>query len=206
MAGQPVDVQGWSRADAFALFRRFEKPQYAVTARVDVGALQRRRAGDPAFSVYLASIHAIGTALHGVREFGYRIHGAGAVWHPQVRLSPTLMFDDGRLGFGYVDWQADYAAFAETARATLDAQRAGGILDPGIDGADDVAFLSCLPWLDFTALDQPVEGADDCIPRVAWGKIVDGRMSVAVQVHHALVDGQHIAQFFAALQAAIEAF
>ena len=51
---------------------------------------------------------------------------------------------------------------------------------------------------------HPFDGPQDCIPRIAWGKIAaDGErwaMPVAVQVHHALVDGRHIGQFFEKLE------
>ena len=209
MTGTPIDMATWPRAEAFALFRGFQKPQYAVSARIDMTPALRRRAGQAGFPLYLASVHAVGAGLHAVEELGLRIRGAGAVWHRRVRLSPTLLFDDGRLGFGYVDWTPDFAAFAGAARTALDATRAAGRVEPGLEGDDDIAFLSCLPWLDFAALDNPVLGPDDCIPRVSWGKIVGdaqgASMAMSIQVHHALVDGQHVAQFFAAVQAAIDA-
>ena len=37
-------------------------------------------------------------------------------------------------------------------------------------------FLSCLPWMNFTALTNPNGGPDDCIPRISWGKL-DGQGS-----------------------------
>ena len=71
----------------------------------------------------------------------------------------------------------------------------------------DVAYLSCLPWLDYTSLDNALPSANDCIPRVSWGKIVpkgDGfDMAMTLQVHHALVDGLQVGQFFEATQTAI---
>lgn len=209
MATTHIDMATWPRAAAFRLFRGFQKPQYSVSARIDMTAALRRRAADPGFALYLASVHAVGHGLHAVPELGLRIRGEGAVWHDRLRLSPTLLFDDGRLGFGYVDWQPDLARFAPAARAALDATRAAGRVEPGLEGEDDIAFLSCLPWLDFAALDNPVVGPDDCIPRVSWGRIVGdaaaASMAMSIQVHHALVDGQHVAQFFAAVQGAIDA-
>lgn len=172
-------------------------------------AALRRRAADQRFALYLATVHAVGVGLHSVEELGLRIRGEGAVWHDRVRLSPTLLFDDGRLGFGYVEWQPEFTAFAPLARSALDATRAAGRVEPRLEGGDDIAFLSCLPWLDFAAMDNPVQGPDDCIPRVSWGRIVGdasgASMAMAIQVHHALVDGQHVAQFFAAVQGAIDA-
>lgn len=206
--GEPVDLAAWPRADAFRLFRRFAHPQYTITTRLDIGALLARRSAEPGFPAYLACIHAVGVGLHQVPEMGCRIRGDQVVRHTRLRLSPTLQFDDGRLGFAYLDHCADLDAFVPPARAAIHAVLAAGRMDPGVDGADDVAFLTCMPWLDFSQLDNPVFGPDDSIPRVSWGKFVTegpfaGTMAVAMQAHHALMDGAHFAQFFAATQAAL---
>ena len=202
-------MDSWPRRETFALFRRVAQPQYGLSARLDVSAILRR--AEPGFSPYLACLHLFGTALHAVPEFCTRIRGAGAVQHDRLRLSTTLRFDDGRLGFSYLDWQPDFAEFAPQARATLDATQASGAQVPGVDGDDAVAFLSCLPWTDFTACDHPFFNADDCIPRINWGRFVPdaaggGNMAVSVHVHHALVDGAHISAFLAAAQAAADRF
>mmetsp|Transcript_1661 Transcript_1661/g.2286 ORF Transcript_1661/g.2286 Transcript_1661/m.2286 type:complete len:110 (+) Transcript_1661:260-589(+) len=41
----------------------------------------------------------------------------------------------------------------------------------------------------------------DCVPRITWGKFFDdhrGRrmMPLSVQVHHAIVDGRHVGEYF----------
>lgn len=211
MTATEINQATWHRRETLALFRRFQKPQYAVTARVDVTRILGRRADDEGFSGYLACIHAIGTALHAVPELACRIRGDRVVRHDRMKLSPTLQFADGRLGFTYLDWQPDYAAFATQARADIDDTLATGALKPGVDGDDGVAFLSCQPWVDFTAFDNPVFERDDSVPRVCWGRYtpeVTGRwtMAVAVQVHHGLADGVHVGQFFKAIQVAADRF
>ena len=209
MTGTEIDLATWQRREALALFRRFQKPQYAITSRLDVTQMLARKDAQPGLSGYLACMHAVGAALHAVPELRCRIRGERVVIHDRIRLSPTLQFADGRLGFTYLDWQTEFAEFAPTARAEIAATLAAGRMEPGIEGDDAVAFLSCQPWLDFTSFDNPVFDADDSIPRVCWGRYVqgaDGRwtMAVALQVHHGLADGAHVAQFFAAMQAALD--
>ena len=211
MSTTEIDLATWPRREALALFRRFQKPQYSVTARLDISAILARKAREPGFSSYLACVHAAGAALHGVPELRCRIRGASVVIHDRLRLSPTLQLPDGRLGFTYLDWQPDFAAFAPPARAAIATTLAQGQVKPGIDGDDAVAFLSCQPWLDFTAFDNPVFDADDTIPRVCWGRYTPepgGRwsMAVALQVHHGLADGAHVAAFFAVMQSAADGF
>lgn len=211
MTATPIPLDTWPRRDVLALFRRFAKPQYAVTSRVEVTNILIRRADDPAFSSYLACVHAIGAALHAVPELCQRIRGEAVVQHDRIVLSPTLQFPNGLLGFTYLDWQPDAEAFAAKASASIAETLASGQLRPGVDGDDGVAFLSCQPWLDFTSFDNPVLNSDDSIPRICWGRYTpDGTgrwtMAVALQVHHGLMDGIHVAQFFRELQEAADQF
>ena len=211
MAATPIPIDTWPRRDVLALFRRFQKPQYAVTSRVEVTNIRIRRADDETFSSYLACVHAVGAALHAVPELCQRIRGDQVVQHDRLVLSPTLQFPDGRLGFTYLDWWPDPDLFMAEAGRRISETLAGGKMTPGVDGDDGVAFLSCQPWLDFTSFDNPVLNSDDSIPRVCWGRYTpDGTgrwtMAVALQVHHGLMDGIHVAQFFHELQEAADQF
>lgn len=90
------------------------------------------------------------------------------------------------------------------------AARAGD-LTPNTGARTDLAWLSCLPWLDFTHLDNAQPGPGDCIPRIAWGRFVQDpggdrwTMALSIQVHHALADGRHVAEAVAAVRAALDA-
>ena len=76
-----------------------------------------------------------------------------------------------------------------------------------IDEDEDVEglyFITSLPWLRYTQLIQPTAGGDESNPRISWGKYAAdfrGRlmMPVTLLVHHALVDGMHLARFYQAL-------
>lgn len=211
MAVTEIDLATWPRRETLALFRRFQKPQYSVTSRIDVTRILMRRADDETFSSYLACTYCVGEALHAVKELGYRIRGDVLVHHDSMILSPTLRFEDGRLGFTYLDWHKDPAAFAAQACTTISQTLAEGTLRPGVDRDDGVAFLSCQPWLDFTAFDNPVFNSDDSVPRICWGRYTPettGRwtMAVSLQVHHGLLDGGHVAEFFKAMQTAADRF
>lgn len=52
--------------------------------------------------------------------------------------------------------------------------------------------------------DQPLRGPDDCVPRITWGRYRQQgerwAVPVAVQVHHALVDGVHLGRFYAGVE------
>ena len=99
------------------------------------------------------------------------------------------------------------AQFLPEARRLQEAAREHGTLDDGEEPLD-LLFLSSIPWLHYTALTQPTPIPADSNPRITWGKYATegGKttLPVTLLVNHALADGLHIAQFFAALREALE--
>lgn len=206
MTRTPIDLATWPRAAVYGLFRGFDRPHYAITTRLDVTRVVARKAEA---KPYHACLHALGAGLHAVPAMRQRFVGDAVFEHDAIAMSVTV--PDGQGAFVYADlpWQADFARFSADVTARTQAALARADLGAN-DGAarTDVAYLSCLPWMDFTALDNALPGPEDCIPRLSWGRFVDhgGRhdMALAVQVHHALVDGAHVGAFVAAVQKALD--
>ncbi len=203
-----VDLATWARVDQFRFFRGYAKPHYAVTSRVDVSRLMARR-GEAALPIYRTCVWVIGAGIHAVPELTMRFRGDRVVRHDRVELSATVPLADGNFRYGYLPFHADRAAFDAEAARIIAAVAAGGALNANDGTRDDLAYLSCMPWLDYTSLNNALPHGDDCIPRVSWGKIVDEgagrhRMAMTIEVHHALVDGRQVGAFFAAVQAALE--
>ncbi len=201
-----VDLETWPRAAQFHFFRTYDRPHYATTARLDVTHLMTRK-GD-GLSLYRASLFAIGAGLHAVPELCMRFRGDQVVAHDMVTLSMTVPTDAGSFGYAYVPFVSDFAVFDTQAKALIDEVAKGGVLQANSGERDDLAYLSCMPWLDYTSINNAMPGPDDCIPRVSWGKFVerDGRwdMAMTLEVHHALVDGAQVGAYFAAVQGALE--
>ena len=200
-----VDLDTWPRAAQFRLFRTYQQPHYATTVRIDVTHLMARKAAG--VSPYRACLYAIGTGLHAVPELCMRFRDDVVVRHDMITLSMTVPMDAGSFGYAYVPYLADFAAFDRQAQALIDQVARGGALGANTGARDDLAYLSCMPWLDYTAINNALPGPDDCIPRVSWGKFAekDGRwdMAMTLEVHHALVDGAQVGAYFAAVQGAI---
>lgn len=206
MTGHIIDQSTWPRADQFRFFRTYQRPHFATTSRIDVTRLMAAKARGQ--SVYRASVHAIGAGIHAVPELLTRFRGDVVTRFDRVDLSMTVPLADGNFRYAYVPWQPDRASFDAEMSAITAAAAAGGDLNAN-PGRQDVAYLSCVPWLDYTSLNNALPDADDCIPRIGWGKIVtDGArstMAMTIEVHHALVDGRQVGDFFAAVQAAMDA-
>jgi chloramphenicol O-acetyltransferase type A len=208
MAGRPVNFATWTRADQFRFFRTFQKPHYAITSRLDVTRLLLEAKGR-GVSPFRACVYAIGAGIHAIPELRMRFRGEVVTEYERIELSMTVPLADGNFNYAYVPWQPEVASFDAVCQERIEAVRAGAPLAANDGSRDDLAYLSCLPWLDYTSLDNALPSPEDCIPRVSWGKFVEagGRWTVAmtIEVHHALVDGRQAAAYFAGVQGALDA-
>lgn len=208
VAARDIDLATWSRSGQFNLFRTYDRPHFATTARVDVTALMTL--GKPrGVSPYRAFIYAIGAGVHAAPALKTRFIGNRVLEYGSISLSATVPRAGDSFGYCYIPYCEDWTRFDESCKAIIEATAKGVDLGANTGERLDLAYLSCLPWLDFSALDNALPGPDDCIPRFSWGKFTqapDGSWScaVAVQVHHALVDGLQVGQFFQAAQASLD--
>ena len=207
MNGQRINLETWSRTTQFRFFRNFERPHYAVTSRADVTALMAARKTH-GLSPFRHALWSIATGLHAVPELRTRFVEDEVTVYDRLRLSPTIAMDNGDFRFTYLDYHEDRATFDDHAEQEIAEVRNATEFNPNDwTSVHAVAYLSCLPWLDYTSLDNDLPTADDCIPRVAWRKIVaDGdryTMAMTIQVHHALVDGRQVGAFFEATRDAL---
>ena len=207
MSEHIVDLETWPRAAQFRFFRTYQKPHYAITSRLNVSHLMARKADG--VSAYRASLYAIGAGLHAIPELCMRFRNDQVVRHDMVTLSMTVPTDAGSFGYAYVPYVPDFTAFDRQAKDLSAEVAAGGALQANSGERDDLAYLSCMPWLDYTSINNALPGPDDCIPRVSWGKFVNQGarwdMAMTLEVHHALVDGAQVGAYFEAVQGALDA-
>lgn len=207
MNAKTVDLNTWPRANQFHFFKTYEKPHYAVTSRLDVTRLLTERKPQ-GISPYRACVYAIGAGVHAVPELCMRFKDDVVTQYRAVELSMTVPVPNGSFNYAYVPHHPEFSKFDETCRDLIKRAAAGETLDANSGQRDDLAYLSCLPWLDFTSINNALPGPEDCIPRISWGKFVQdtgGRWSMAmtIEVHHALVDGEQVGAYFSAVQTAL---
>lgn len=204
---QVIDINTWTRAPQYKLFRNFEKPHYATTVRMDVTALMAAKTAR-GVSPYRGSLYAIAAGLHDVPALRTRFKGDVVTQYDRIDLSMTVPRADGSFGFGYLAFDPDFAAFDAAAKGEIDRARTAPV-EPDKDGRNDLAYLSCTPWLDYVSITNAMPSREDCIPRIGWGKIVADRdrfvMSMTIEVHHAIADGLHVGAFFDATQSTLNA-
>lgn len=201
-----IEMEHYPRRAHFEYFTSMANPYVGLTVEVDV-ARAVRRAKEEGLSPFLCLLYAVGRAANGVPAFRQRVRAGGIVEYPLCKTSHTVMKPDGTYAYCEADPSlplADFlAAVGEKQRQVL---RAGTIVEES--GPEGLIFVSCVPWMRYTALVQPTPAPADSNPRITWGKFIpEGEklvMPLSVLAHHALVDGRQIADFYQAFQEEVE--
>ena len=194
----PLDMDRWVRKAHYEFFSRFEEPFFGVTVQVDcTSAFDRAKASGHSF--FLSYLHKALVAANLVEAFRYRIID-GQVWvYDQVNASPTINRPDGTFGFGYMNYEEDFAVFETNATIEMDRVRNSSGLEPAVSG-ENVIHFSSIPWISFTSLSHARSFAHkDSIPKISFGKMTETNgirsMPVSVHAHHGLMDGYQVGQF-----------
>lgn len=193
------------RKKHFDFFNAMNHPHFNITANVDVSRfleVQKMQGLPLTFSlVYLLS-----EAANRVKEFRWRIRDKEVVEHDKVHPSFTVPTDNADVfSFCSVAFRDSMIQFIEEAERVSAKMKT----DPSFEdeeGRDDYLFMSAIPWVSFTSIQHAMSyHPHDSVPRISWGKFFEQngktQMPLAVQAHHAIVDGSHMGKFFEVAQA-----
>jgi chloramphenicol O-acetyltransferase type A len=203
-----IDLRTWKRRDHYLWFRKYERPFFSVTIDVDVTRAWNasRKRGAPSF--FLTSLFLMLNAANAVEGFRLRLRPRGVWRHDRVAVGPTILRADETFGFARLEATRTLREFVTNGQTAIaEATTHTGLREPENAG-DDIVFHSVLPWLRFTSFTNALPGNADSIPRIVFGRCArDGKrmtMPIAVEVHHALVDGLDVARFFEGFAANLE--
>jgi chloramphenicol O-acetyltransferase type A len=196
--GRLVDLKKWRRREHFRMFRHYQQPFFSVTVEVDVTALWKRCRAPDSPPFFLTSLFFMLRAINAVEAFRLRLRTRGVWLHDRVAVGTTLLRPDHTFGFARAEPDRTLEQFIAEGEAAIARAKRRKTLAPQRAHEDDVVYHSTLPWFRFTSFTNALRRRDS-IPRIVFGKCSkDGRaiwMPVAVEVHHALVDGLDVARF-----------
>jgi len=206
-----IDVATWPRKTHFEFFCGMEQPHFGITSELDTtGARARWKA--QGVGVFAGIVHAVTGAANAVPQLRQRIRVDGdrlrVVEHDVLAAGYTVGTESELFNYGYTPWMDDLGAFSRHVRAESERMRTAVVLEPNEGVRDNLLYISSIPWLNYTGLTQPVAGRMDSVPRVCWSKMSRRGdreiLAVTLQVHHALVDGRHVAAFYERLRAILK--
>ena len=203
-----IDRSTWPRREIYDLFAGCDWPFYQISFPLDVTKL-RAYTKKEALSFYFTLSWLLTKAMEKQEAFCIRIRDGKLIVLDELMPSCTVL-SPGEEAFRIITLPMgeDMAGFSHRAKALSETQTA--IFDPETEGRDDLVYYSCLPWLPVLSLtNERHTDADDCIPRVGWGKYQEqnGRLMlpVCLEVNHKTVDGLHIGRLYQTVQQMIGA-
>lgn len=198
------------RQKHFDFFRNMDHPHFGITAEVDITAFLNKVRSSAELRFTPALVYLIGRTALEITPFRWRLRGDEIVEHANLRPSFTVPTADSDVfSFCTVTYQQDPVAFHAHTVATIERMNDNPSFEDEA-GADDYLFLSAFPWASFTSITHAMHySPGDSVPRITWGKYFKREdkvlMPLAVQAHHALVDGSDLGKYYRQIQLFLDA-
>ena len=198
MMFKAVDMDKYPRKAHFDYFNSMVYPYVGVTVNVDITSWMKK-IREEGYPFFLSFLYEVVNSANSVTQFRQRIKDNGIIEFDKCSASFTVGLEDESYAYCAVDCDMPFDEYLSYAKKREESARLAPSIEEGEDAASHF-FISCVPWLSYTAIVQPIPTLADSNPRITWGKyFYDGdRLMIPVTVlcHHALVDGIHIAKFY----------
>ena len=197
-----IDLEKYPRRALLEAFKNRDMPVFSVTASIDINEFKmfvdRRRHG---FFVSLSFL--ISKAVNLVPELRHRLIDGELVEFDCVNPSFTVLLDDRTFSFCDARYFEDFNEYREYAVERINEVRE--MPDCSTGEKHRAFFISNLPWFSFTSITHPYDRKYGSIPVVSIGKYLEQNerlvIPIGIQVHHGLVDGIHVGDFYEHLSA-----
>ena len=197
-----VDLESWDRKAQYDFFITYDNPFFNITAEVNVGGLYEFCRKNK-YSFFLSSLYCSLKACNNIKPFRTRINDNRICIYDLVHPSSTILLNNNTFIYCFMDFNNTFNTFHEKAAETIEAAKRNSSFH-SIE-RPDVIYHSVIPWISFTSFSNArKKGQGDDIPRIVFGKYYKKenklQLPVSVEVHHALMDGYHVGQYFTQLQ------
>jgi chloramphenicol O-acetyltransferase type A len=200
---QTININTWNRKGQFQHFLKYSDPYFGICTNVDCTNAYAK-AKEMGVSFFLYYFYLSLDVANNIPEFRTRLENGKPVIYDKVSGSPTVLRDDGGLGFAMLEYEDTFEDFLKKATPELERVKTTPELDASKDCPETI-YYSILPWIKFTSVKHPVDLLNtEGVPILTFGKTFkEGKylmMPFGVHAHHALMDGMHAAQFIESFQ------
>ncbi|SFC38784.1 CatA-like O-acetyltransferase [Pseudoalteromonas denitrificans] len=200
-----LDLKNWSRAQHFEFFKGFSNPYFNVTVNLNLKRVFNF-VKENDLSFFQSYLFLTLKAVNNCKPMCLRISNEDVLALKKINTSVVQLCDDETFRFSYIDFIDDFKCFAQVA--VVAAQKAKNDLFfskafQANEGQLDTVHISVLPWMNFTSFSHATHLPNESgIPKLVFGEYdkETGKMPMSVEVHHALMDGVHVAKFTRLLQ------
>lgn len=201
----PVDLSCWARKEHFEVFQTFAQSTFNQTVLLDITALLKH-IKEVGWKFYPTIIFLLSKVVNRHTEFRMAIKDNELVIWNEVHPSYTIFHNETETFsslWSHYDGNIHHFqhVYAE------DMARYGNNLSywPKGESLENIFFVSAIPWVSFTSFNINVANMQNFFsPMFTIGKYYnqDGKvmLPLAIQVHHSVCDGFHVARLINELQ------
>lgn len=203
-----IDLDAWERKSTYEFFRDYEDPYFNITANLNVNRLYDFcKSNDLAYS--LAALYFSLVTANEIREFRLRMIDEKVVEFGRVEATQTILNEDNTFSFSYYALKDNVFDFVANGKIARDKYLALKTFDVETDRIDLIDY-SAFPWVSFTSFKHASRSNNrQTIPRMVFGRMFEEngirKMPFSVEVHHAMMDGYHVGQYYDLFQEKIDA-
>lgn len=192
-----IDLASYPRRGLLKAFRDRQMPCFSTTCNVNISTL-RRVAQQNRQNFFITMSFAISRAVNCIPEFRQRLIQRELYEFERVDPGYTVQLADGTFSFCDSRYWEDFDTYYAYASNRIEAVKRSP--DHSTHEKHHMFFITSIPWFSFTSFTHPYDEKYGSIPIITLGKYFDQGdeivMPMAVQVHHGIIDGIHVARFF----------
>jgi chloramphenicol O-acetyltransferase type A len=201
----PVDLSRWARKEHFEVFQSFAQSTINQTVLVDITALLKH-IKEVGWKFYPTIIFLLSKIVNSHAEFRMAIKNDELVIWNEIHPSYTIFHNETETFSSlWSHYDGNIHHFQDVY--SEDIARYGNNLSywPKEESRENIFFVSAIPWVSFTSFNVNVANMQNFFaPMFTLGKYYqqDGKilLPLAIQVHHSVCDGFHVARLFNELQ------
>jgi len=200
-----VDLSRWARKEHFEVFQSFAQSTINQTVLIDITVLLKH-IKESGWRFYPTIIFLLSKIVNSHAEFRMAIKNNELVIWNEVHPSYTIFHNETETFSSlWSHYDGNIHHFQDVYSA--DIARYGNNLAywPKEESRENIFFVSAIPWVSFTSFNINVANMQNFFsPMFTLGKYYtqDGKvlLPLAIQVHHSVCDGFHVARLFNELQ------
>ena len=200
----------WDRKVKLDYYKDFDMPYIIMTAEVDVtNVVHFAHKNEVSFN--LCMVYLCNEVADSILHFRYRmIDGKPClVAYNQPEINHIFPGEE-EFVMSYGAWPNDsIIRFCRETYQRFEDAAAGRAPESRYADHTGVINYTAIPWVHYSQMFRTIKkGGGDTNPKISFGKYMekDGHymMPVSVQVHHTLMDGYHVGQFYIKLEQSIQ--
>jgi chloramphenicol O-acetyltransferase type A len=192
-----IDLTDYPRAGLFRAFKDRQMPCFGVTCNADITRF-RHFIKSRGYRFYISVSYIISRAVNNVPELRHRLIEGELYEFERVDPGHTILLPDNTFSFCDSEYFEEFGKYHDDLSRRIEAVRTEP--DHSTGEKHHMFFITNVPWFSFTSIAHPYDEKYNSLPVIATGKYFehDGRllMPLAIQAHHGLVDGFHLALFY----------